>query len=96
MLDHLSLRTDSTTTLIATLDIFITATSVNDDDDDHPSGKARAATLHILDTLHGWWVVQGQRERGVADGSGAGARGYLRSTKSLFKTIISLMAQRIL
>lgn len=74
MLDHLSLRTDSTTTLIATLDIFITATSVNDDDDDHPSGKARAATLHILDTLHGWWVVQGQRERGCGWewGSGSG------------------------
>lgn len=76
MLDHLSLRTDSTTTLIATLDIFITATSVNDDEDDHPSGKARAATLHILDTLHGWWVVQGQRERergcGWEWGSGSG------------------------
>lgn len=65
MLDHLSLRTDSTTTLIATLDIFITATSVNDDDDDHPSGESTGR--NSTHSRHITWMVGGtgtERERG--------------------------------
>lgn len=86
MLVHLSFRKDFNNDTYCNSGQFHYCDDVND----NPSGKARAATLHILDTSTrtgtGWYSTR--------EGQDFGTFTY-RSTVWLFKNKTLLMAQRI-